>query len=225
MADTAGDIFAQARWWAGDPNGDYTTAAYLTPPLNTVQDDLIAEILQNPNISRLRFAVVLPNVPAGTTSLRPWFDGTNEPSLALLKEITSLREKPTGAPDAQYQDMSKLNDLPVRTPVGYNSNYVFTGDDIQLPGATQALDIRVWGVFDPAKIIDGNTPVIPNCRVALVLGLAAAAAEGHGNDKKAERLNQKYEDQKFNLLNNIMLEMQFEETRQRAYGELSGTLE
>src|SRR6266700_3195643 len=225
MADTAGYVAKLAAWLAGDPNMDYAKEAFWVPGLQIVQDEIISELYQNPNIARLKFAVVLPNVAAGTTDLKPWFTGDNEPSLALLKSIVSLREKPTGANDAKYQDLTIADDLPVRTQVSYNSEYVWTGDTILLPGATQALDIRVWGVFDVVKIVGGDSPIIPNCRDALTKGLAVALSEAHGNDTKIERLSKKFADAKFNLLNNIMLEMQIEESRQRPYGELSGTLE
>lgn len=225
MLNTAGEIAKQAVYLVGDPNGDYTSESFVTTAIQLAQDDLMNYLYSNPNLSRGKMALVLPAVAAGTQSLSDYFTGKKEPSLALLKDIVSVREKPAGSNDAQYTQLAERNEIPVVQPLPYNNVYVWVGDNILLPGASQALDIRIWGTFEPQTITGYESPVLPNCKVPLVWGTAAMLAEGHSNDEKLERLNKKYEDTRFDLFNNIMLEMQFELSRQRAYGELSGTLD
>lgn len=219
MADQAGDIAKVASALAGDPNGDYTTEEFYVPLLQFVQDRVVNQIFANPNITRLKLAIVIPNVPAGTTDLSKYFDPKAAPSLALLEEIVSIREKPAGADDSQYQLMTGSNDLPIRVQTGFNGSYVWEGDNILLPGALQATDIRIFGMFDVQPIKDGESPTIPKARAILEACLASMICGAHDNEKKEAKWEGVYQQELAQFQTNIFLEMQLEDCRQRPYGD------
>ncbi|MDP9160470.1 MAG: hypothetical protein M3O09_09615 [Acidobacteriota bacterium] len=222
--DQAKDIAKVAAALAGDPNGDYCKFEFYQPLLQIVQDDLMNDIYANQDIARNKQAVVLANVPAGTQNFSAWFNGTNTPSISGLKQVISIREKKAGAAESSYLDMFPADDLPVSyAATGFNAKYVWTGDNILVTGANQALDMRIWGEWEPQVIVSEQSPVLPNSRICLTWGLAAAISEAHGNDQKATRFKTEYEATKSQLFRNFMLEMQKENVRQRAYGQGGGT--
>src|SRR5579872_7109445 len=139
------------------------------------QESLQNFLFNNPNIGRLKSVVVLQNVPAGTTSLASigLFDSGGQ--LELLTDILTMREKKAGDNDINYLAMEEKEDVPVLAQYQWNSMYVFTGNDILLPGATQNLDIRIFGSFSVPPITSGDSPIMPKSEIVLKYATAAAA--------------------------------------------------
>ncbi len=166
----AGYIFSQARTELDDPEGDFATDDYLTPFLQSAQDDLTVDVLNHANLGRMKFEVTLPAVAAGLQSLAQYF-GDNQP-LATLQEIVVMMEKPPSWSEAAYQQMRPLNTpaFSYNNTQPFNRVYTYTGQDVLLPGANQSLDILVYGSFKPQLIMSAETP--------LVLGTEAVLREG-----------------------------------------------
>lgn len=176
----AGYVFAQVRTLLDDQEQDFATDDYIQPFLASAQDDLVAECLRDPNIGQIKAAIVLPAVPAGTTSLAQYFMPGG--ALELLTNPIELREKQAGTADINYVTM-----IPRGTPTravsqnGYNSVYCWTGVDIILPGANQALDIWVWGSCAPAVIVNAETPLVNTTETILKYATAKQICRSRGN--------------------------------------------
>lgn len=210
----ASDVFASTRDLVDDLEQDYATDAYLQGKANLAQKELVLRLSQHASITRYKTAVVLANVAAGTTSLKEKF-AAGKP-LELLSEIISLREKPAGSDDANYQEMGEREVPPSSlAPNDYNMFYTFTGDDILLPGASQALDMRFYGAFDPKPITSPDSAILPGSDVVMIYLTAAITARSHGNKELAKDLHGKYEELLDALMNNIIMESQMQPSRPR----------
>lgn len=203
---TAGDIFNAVRILVDDWEGDYATDEAQAPLLQLVQEALVQVIHANPNVGKYKSVVVLPAVPASTTSLAAYF-ATGQP-LVGLDEIVSMKEKVSGTPDYQYQNMEKRNDPPTLQPWDYNQFFSFNGSNITLPGATQALDLRIFGEFTPQPITSKDSPVLPGAQAYLKLATAAFVARAHGNKELSADYMGQANGQRAAILNAIVMEMQ-----------------
>lgn len=212
----ASQIFSGVRALVDDPEMDYATDDALAPLLQIAIESLVNACLNNPNIGRMKAIVEVANVPAGTKSLKDYFAAGK--ALELLETIVSMKEKATGADQATYLRMDPVIDLPVVAQLNFNGVYVETGDDILLPGASQALDFRIFGTFDPAVIKNGDSPVIPGTSLILKLNTAALISRPHGNTDLATDYAQQAELERRRWMNHLIMEMQNEPTRQRAFG-------
>ena len=171
--EQAGDVFSAVAAFLDDPEQDVMTDDYLRPFLNIACQRLFEQVYANPNINGARGIVVLPNVDAGTTNLAPFME-PGKP-LSLLSGIFSMREKPTGTTDDQYRPMRMSYDMPIGPPLtasvgnlsNFNCIYIPIMGDILLPGASQALDFRIYGEFRPQQIKDKDSLLIPGTSTAL----------------------------------------------------------
>jgi hypothetical protein len=201
----AEDVFSQVAAFMDDPERDIMTDSYLAPFLNLCNQRLYQNVFANPNIQGAKFYVVLPNIPAGTNSLKPYMaDGM---PLAMLTNIFSMKEKPSGTNDGNYREMRLMQDLPVPVITDermFNGFYVPIQEDILLPGASQVLDIKIFGEFKPLPIIDGNTPILPNTEQILthwvceIVGMTRGATPTFISFHGGERI--KATDELFNAL-------------------------
>jgi hypothetical protein len=83
--------------------------------------------------------------------------------LSNVTDLFDMTETPTGATDSQYRAVSPIQDIAIPLSDNqqlFNGAYAVMEDDIILPGASQALDIRVLGEFRPVPIINADTPII-----------------------------------------------------------------
>lgn len=180
----AGYVFEQVRALIDDQAQDFADDAYLRTFLQMAQDDFVQDCLRDTNIGEVKAAVVIPNIAAGTTSLAQELlpDG----KLGLLSSPIELREKKAGDPDINY-----INMIPRYVPIqqstqnSYNLIYTYTGNDIMLPGANQAVDIWVWGAFSPAKIQNADSPLVHDTESILRYATAKLVAKSRSNAEKA----------------------------------------
>jgi hypothetical protein len=149
------------------------------------QDDFAQDVLRDTNIGEIKTFVVIPNLPPGTTSLSQYMLPGG--LLGLLSSPIELREKRNGDPDISYITM-----IPRGVPIqqsnqnSYNLIYCYTGNDILLPGANQAVDIWVWGAYSPAPIRDANSPLVHDTESILRYATAKLVAKSRGNSEKAK---------------------------------------
>lgn len=214
MIAKAGDVFAMVRDLIDDPEMDYASDTWLAGKANLAQKELILRLTMHASITRYKTLVVLPGVTAGTTSLKDQF-APGKP-LELLSEIISLMEKPAGTNDANYQQMSEPEVPEVLSPAtDFNIYYTFTGSDVLLPGANQALDMRFFGAFDPKPIKDADSPILPGADVIMAYLTGAIGARSHGNKELGTDLHTKYEQLLDALMNNIIMESQMQPSSSR----------
>ena len=214
-----------------DPEGDYATNPYLTPLLQTVIDDLTLNALRNPNIGALKFTIVLPGFPAALTSFAAggYFDtntvGPGDGELFGLMNILSMREKPAGTADINYLPMTPVSDLPIVVQNSYNQIYLhLQGTDILVPGATQALDVRIFGAFEQPMIKDEKTPILSGIQAPLKFGLAAAVCCARGNVQLGATYDKKYLLSRNDLLNQIIMDQQQIPNRPKGFSDAAGII-
>lgn len=177
---TADYIFTQVQALVDDLEESFATDDYIQPFLQMAQDDFVNEVLKDSNIGAVKAAIVVPAVPAGTTSLKQELMPSGR--LELLEQLIELREKRAGAADTDYVYM-----VPRYTPVSatsqssLNLTYTYTGTDIILPGATQDVDLWAWGEFAPAKITGPDTPIVPGIETVLKYATASLVAGSRSN--------------------------------------------
>lgn len=156
---TAGDVYNLVAAFMDDPERDVATDSYLQPFVQQCHYRLYENIYSNPNIQGAKQIVVLVGVPGGTTSLKSYIN--NE--LKALTNIFDMREKPSGQSDNNYRQMMPSQDIAIPLSQDeqlFNGIYVVIQDDIILPGASQSLDIRVYGEFRPIPITSSDTPIL-----------------------------------------------------------------
>lgn len=200
----ARQVFPKIAALLDDDDRDFATDQYLVTKLQLALDKLVLRCLNNPNMGTLKTVVELPNVPAGTRSLRAYFEAgnatTNGP-LALLSDLIDVRERPA-AGSRNEQDwimMDPVPNLPAVQPTSFNRVFLYTYDDIKLLGADQAVDMRIFGKFTPTAIKDGDTPVPPNCDAILAYGAAAIVA----NARRDYALGDRYESVSSGLIDDL----------------------
>jgi hypothetical protein len=172
----AGDLVPLVRDNVEDPFGDFTPDDYVYRRLQMAQNALRTAVLENPNIGALLSTVELPNIPAGTRSLSSYF-ATGQP-LAGLLELHYMRERAAGGPrtEADYVRMEERNELPAQVAGSFNEVFVVVPDDVLLLGATQTLDIKIFGKFLPGAIVGENSYVHPGTDTYLAFKAAALIA-------------------------------------------------
>lgn len=224
---TANDVFSQVAAFMDDPERDICTDSYLTPFLNLCNRRLYENVYANPNIQGAKMKVILTNIPAGTTSLASYLTDGN--TLELLTNIFSMREKPTGTDDSNYRPMQVLQDIPIPLTSNtqlFNGIYVQAENDIMLPGASQALDIRIFGEFKPVVIVDGQTPILPSTDVILthwvceVVGMSRGATAAFISYHKQEK-----EQSIAELFNALIMDIQVISVQQRPFNNQSSSFD
>lgn len=221
---TAGDVFDGVAALMDDPEKDVMTVGYLTPFVNLCNKRLYENIFANPNIQGAKGAVVLVNVPAGTTSLSNYITQSGA-SLELLTNIFSFREKPTGTSDDNYVPMSRRQDIPIPFQdfnQNFNGIYVQTKEDILIPGASQALDFRIFGEFKPVTITSENTPILPSTDVILIHWVCEVVGMTRGATKEFIAFHEGEKSQAIDeLFNALILDIQSIPVRQRPFNNQS----
>jgi len=216
---TAGDVFDLVAAMMDDPEQDVNTPDYLQPFLQQAQYRLYQNVYANPNIQGAKQAIVLVNVPVGTTSLSSYVTGSGD--LAMMSNIFDMREKPTGTGDENYRAMLPSQDIAIPLSDNqqlFNGVYVIAKDDILLPGASQALDIRVFGEVRPIPIIDETTPILQFSEtilahwvcelVGMTRGATSAFISYHKNEKEQAIAE---------LFNSLIMDIQSIPTQQRPF--------
>lgn len=213
IADT---VFSAVRELVDDPESEYATDERQAPLLQMAQEQLVMKMFNNPNIGRAKSWAILANVPAGTATLSAYFAAGRE--LELLESIDSMRERPTGTDDSSWQPMRPVNDLPIGLQTDYNGVYLPKGDDIRLPGATQALDMRIFGVFEPAVVRNKDSVLIPNTGLILKFATAALVARPHGNKDLAKDYSDQAREYTNAFMNTLIMELQDQNVRMKSFG-------
>lgn len=179
----------------GDPTGAWVTRGYALPFLN-VAYGLVNLNLKNASGKQLQAVVTIPNVPAGTTSLYPWQNGTAIPGapananptpalLAGLFDPIEIWVKPAGNPPWSYTKARTRNTLPHVDPTQYSTNslgpgmfYDWMGNKLIITPVNQALDIEVTGKFNPPPLVDDSDLLSTHEDVWLPTTLKAACLAG-----------------------------------------------
>lgn len=214
---TAGDVFSLVASFMDDPERDVMTDSYLQPFVQQAQFRLYQNVYANPNIQGAKQAVVLVNVPAGTTSLASYLTTT----LALLSNIFDMREKPTGTSDENYRQMMPSQDIAIPLSDNqqlFNGIYVIAKDDILLPGASQALDIRVFGEFRPIVIVDADTPILQFSETILAHWVCELVGMSRGSTASFIAYHKSEKEQAIaELFNSLIMDIQVIPTQQRPF--------
>lgn len=178
---TVSQILPMIRTLLDDDVMDFTTFEYLAPKIQLALNKLVLDCLNNPNMGTLKTVVILPTVPAGTTTLATYFESGGP--LALLSDIISLKERPSAGSrtEAEWTDMDQVPNLPAFIPASYNRVFVWTLDDVKLLGATADTDLRVFGKFTPVVISSEETAIPPSTDTILSYRAASIAAKARGN--------------------------------------------
>ena len=187
------------RTLVGDFRGSYATNDRIVPCLNQAQDEMIVNVFRNEIVNGIQGTVTLPAVASNVTSLAQYLN--TDQVLEGLVSIISMRERPAGQDIDAWTPMTNiLGDMPIRRQESLNTIFKWTGTDIMLIGATQALDIRIYGEFLSYTILSDTTPMIPGSeavmanRAASILSLSRNRAlaidlEGKARDLEDELLN------------------------------------
>jgi hypothetical protein len=217
MLTKASYIFSQASALLDDPGRTFATDEYLVPFLQLAQDELVNHVLNIPDLGQLTAKVVLANVPLGTSDLTDYFAAGQD--LELLTGVITMKERPTSG-SRQEQDwvrMHPVHDMPTVTPSSFNSFYQFTGDTIKMPGADQAMDLRIYGKFQTQTIVNADSPIVPGTAPILVYGTAALVSTSRGNNGMATAYNTAKMANMGSYVTNMIMEMQSVRTRMGSF--------
>jgi hypothetical protein len=207
-------VFTNIRSLIEEEDNEELTDALLVPHVNMAQQALILKVLANPNIERMKTVVIVPNIVAGTKDLSAQFDTGK--LLELLTGVISMRERQAGTDDSQFLTMVTDIDLPSVVQSNFNRCYQFTGSTIVMPGATQALDFRVYGTFEPAPVKDGDSPMVPNTSLIISHMAAAKLCRPH-NKELATDLRAEADIYAKQFMNLLIMEIQEESIRQQSF--------
>lgn len=215
---TAKDVMMAARAHLDDLTQEqYPDDASLAPYVNIAQGELQMMVFMNPNIDRLKSAVVVPNIAAGTTDLADAFKVGGP--LELLSSVISMRERQAGGQDSDFLRMVQTRDLPSVTQTSTNGMYQFDGTTIKLPGANQAEDFRVYGSFEMRPIVNGNSAIVPGSGMILGFWTAGRAANALAGGKKiGDPLIQTAIGYAKMWMNWMIMELQDEPLRMQSFG-------
>lgn len=180
-------------------------------------DLVVTEVLSNPNMDQLTSIVILPGVAQGTTSLTDYFKPGGQ--LELLTSVISMRERAMSGSrsDRDWLDMAPYVDLPTYGPQDYNGAYQFTGGDIRLPGANQALDLRVFGKFQTAPLVREDSALPPGLSPIIEFRTAAIIAGTRGNAAILSTCNTFSDRAQSAYVANVIMELQKVRTRMSGF--------
>jgi len=195
---TLKDVKAKVRALVGDPMGDFTTDAYLTPLINQIYADQTTTLMANTGGSFDEIVVDLPNVDPGTTNLANFQavsmvndDGTAStgPLYGLVTPIT-VEWKVAGQPDNFYVEASRTGKLPNISPAvpspPYRMEWEWRGMAIYLTPLLYPCDLRVRGEFSPGPLVKDTDVLVVHPRLGEATAYGTAALIG------AERNNAGY---------------------------------
>lgn len=218
-------ILPKIRSLVNDPQGQFVTADYVLPLVQLSLDLLTQEVLTNPNMETLCAIVVIPNVPAGTTSLQSYFAAGHP--LELLTNIVSMKERPSQG-SRQEQDwimMDESFDPPTINSSAFSRFYTFTpGVTILIPPADQIEDFRIFGKFQTVPLTSMDSPIPPGINPILEFRTGALIAASRGNAQLKVDYNTWADRAQSSYVANLIMEMQKIVTRQQPFSGRSSRL-
>lgn len=200
-----------------DRNQDFATLEYLLPIMQAAQNDLIVHLLENPNIGEIKSTFEISNVTIGTVSLRAFGSFASGKPLYLLKDVIVLEEKVTGQALSEYAELTRVLRIPAIVPGATNQMYAWTDGDILLPGATSALDFRVFGTFEPQPLVSGDSLIVPGTASIIQYRTAELVAAIRGNGVLSAKYEGKANDAEYSHFTNVIMAQQAIPRRQRPY--------
>lgn len=196
MDNTLGSVKKQVQSLIGDPLGDFTTDAYLTPLINIVYEAQTTQLMSEADSSFDDWVFDLPNVDIGTTSLANYQamtmvndDGTTTTGpLAGLVTPEVVEFKFAGQPDGCYKEAGRTGKLPnvspSMPPAPYRMQWEWRGNVIYLTPLNFPADLRVRGEFSPPSVVKDTDAFVVHRRMgtAVSFGTAALIGAERGNN-------------------------------------------
>lgn len=133
-------IFTFIRSLLDDSQNDWTPDSYLAPFFNLACRNLQMEVAAFGLVENVA-EVILPAVPAGTTSLAAYAE-MNQP-LSSMWQPLDLYERPAGAGDSAWRLLRRVEVVPPLPPQPFFDFWEYRGGDVVLPPASQPLDLMV----------------------------------------------------------------------------------
>lgn len=184
--DTLRDVKDKVRTLVGDPDGDWTTDAYLLSFINLVYEGATNKLSEtcSPYITEQRDA---PNLIAGTTDLSE-LQNSKDGTLHGLITPHYIMWKMAGQPDNWYKEAIEKDILPKVVPGAVNSSlyWEWRAFVIYLTPMNFPIDIQVRGEFKPPRLTKDEDRILIHPSMAGTLALLTAGACG------AERGNAPY---------------------------------
>jgi hypothetical protein len=186
-----------------DPDGDYTTDAYLQGPLNLCYIELANKLrLCNPDFDE--YVVELPNVPAGTRDLSA-YSTKGKPLEFLLDAPRRIEWKIPGQDPSFYRPaegpLNKVREI-LAPGIAALDDYAWTHLTIYLSLFSANLDLRVTGEFmlPPLTTNDQALLVGQSALPAMAYSIAHIIAMKRGNPGWIQQYGLKA-DENFDTLN------------------------
>lgn len=183
LENKASYAMGQAAALLNDPTQTWATSEYLKTYLQLAQDTFIVSCLNNPEMKGVTAVVEIANVATDLKDLGIYFaDGQ---PLERLTGVISIKERPTSdQQEISWTWLDPARDLPAYNQGAFNKVYVWNGETILLPGATQANDLRIFGKFRPGAISSENSSIVPGTSAILAYATAGIVAKSRGNRER-----------------------------------------
>lgn len=192
-------VKAKVRSLVGDPMGDFTTDAYLTPLINIIYEAQTTKLMADTDSSFDDWVFDVPALDIGTTNLKaqqsaqmPTPNGNVAGPLLGLVTPGIIEWKIAGQPDANYVEAFRRGKLPNVSPAApgppFQMYWEWRGMVIYLTPMTYSVDLRVRGEFSPPTLVKDTDELVVHPR------MGTATAFGTGALVGAERKNQGYVD-------------------------------
>lgn len=194
---------ATIRSLVEDPDGDYTSDAYLQQPLNLCYTEIANRLrLCNPDFDE--YVVELPNVPAGTRDLSA-YSSKGKPLEFLLDAPRRVEWKLAGQDPVYYVPaegpLNKVREI-LAPGIAALDCFAWTHLTVFLSFFSVNLDIRVTGEFMLPPLTDNAQSLLIgiNALPAMAYAVAAAIAMKRGNPQWVQQYSIKA-DENFDTLN------------------------
>lgn len=184
MANTYLSVKQKVRSLLGDQYADWLTDQELQEPTNQVYEQQISYLAGtcSPFDSKV---VTVPNVPVGATTLQP-YQQTGQ-LLAGLYKPRRVEWKQPGTPNNYFIELMECDILPDviagNVPYGISGAWEWRSYVIYLTPASQAMDVRVRGDFQPPPLVKDTDILIvhPLMAHSTAYGVASLLAAQRGN--------------------------------------------
>lgn len=183
---TFSQVKAQVRSLLGDPRGDWTSDAYIEPMIGLMYGAILLN-MKNATSLNLQKIVYLQNVPPGTTSLKKFQTAAddNDAPLAGLTDPLDIWVKPTGQPASYYRQAARQTTLPHYDPNAITGNlslvdlyWNWVGNQINMTGAGQPIDIEVTGRFNAPPLEDPDAELAGHEDIWIAVSFQSASICG-----------------------------------------------
>ena len=186
---TLGDVKAKVRALVGDPMGDFTTDAYLTPLINIVYADQATQLMAETGSEFDEDVRDIPKVPAGTTDLSIYQalkmpTGGLGPLYGMVTPLI-LEVKPAGTPVEQYVEaVGPVRKLPNVSAGSAPPTWEYRRSTVYVTPLNYSADMRVRGEFTFTMLIKDTDmlTVHPFMGEATAYGAAALIGVERKND-------------------------------------------